>query len=64
MVFYEKFYYILEDVNSSGKEIIKEMEEKKLPAYEAPRVITYTDDEILEELGPAQTGYIRGDSAF
>ncbi|MBM2834832.1 MAG: hypothetical protein HW406_1993 [Candidatus Brocadiaceae bacterium] len=43
---------------------IPKMEEKKLPAYEAPRVITYTDDEILEELGSVQTGYIKGDSAF
>jgi len=32
------------------------MEDKKLPEYEAPRVVTYTDEEILEELGPAQTG--------
>ena len=40
------------------------MEAEKLPAYEAPRVITYTDDEIIEELGPAQTGYVKGDSAF
>ena len=39
------------------------MEEKKLPAYETPKVITYTDEEILEKLGPAQTGYVR-DSAF
>ena len=39
------------------------MEERELPEYEAPRVITYTDDEILEELGPAQTGYVK-DSAF
>jgi hypothetical protein len=33
------------------------MEDKTLPAYEAPEVITYTDEEILEELGPAQTVY-------
>ena len=39
------------------------MEEKKLPAYEAPKVSTYTDEEILEEVGPAQTGYVK-DSAF
>ena len=39
------------------------MEERKLPVYEAPKVITYTDEEILEELGPAQSGYVR-DSAF
>jgi len=34
------------------------MEEKQLPEYEAPQVITFTDEEILEELGPAQAGYI------
>ncbi|MDY7077083.1 MAG: hypothetical protein SXV54_09185 [Chloroflexota bacterium] len=28
------------------------MEDKKL--YESPQVITYTAEEILEELGPAQ----------
>ena len=39
------------------------MEEKKSPAYEAPKVSTYTDEEILEEVGPAQTGYVK-DSAF
>ena len=37
------------------------MEEKKLPAYESPKVVTYTDEELLEELGPAQTGYVNGD---
>ena len=30
------------------------MEDKKLPVYEMPKVITYTDEEILEELGTAQ----------
>lgn len=39
------------------------MEGKKLPAYETPKVITYTDENILEEIGPAQTGYVK-DSAF
>ena len=39
------------------------MDEKKLPVYEAPKVITYIDEDILEELGPAQTGYVK-DSAF
>lgn len=34
------------------------MEDRKLPEYEAPSVITYTDEEILDELGPAQTGYV------
>jgi len=40
------------------------MEDRKLPEYEAPSMITYTDEEILEQLGPAQTGYVKGDSAF
>jgi hypothetical protein len=33
------------------------MENKKLLEYEVPNVITYTDEEILEELGPAYTCY-------
>ena len=33
------------------------MEFKKLPEYEVPQVITYTDEEILEELGEAQAVY-------
>ena len=44
-----------------GKDI--SMEENKLPEYEMPKVITYTDDEILEVLGPVQTGHVK-DSAF
>ena len=39
------------------------MEEKKLPVYESPKVVTYTDEELLEELGPAQTRYVK-DCAF
>lgn len=39
------------------------MEEKRLPPYESPKVVTYRDEDILEELGPAQTGYVK-DSAF
>jgi hypothetical protein len=31
------------------------MEERTLPRYEAPVIITYTNEEILEELGPART---------
>ncbi len=27
---------------------------KKLPEYEVPEVITYSEEEILEEFGPAQ----------
>ena len=30
------------------------MEERK-PTYEAPKVVTYSEDEIMEQLGPAQT---------
>ena len=30
------------------------MDDKALVDYEAPRVTTYTKEEILEELGPAQ----------
>jgi hypothetical protein len=33
------------------------MEDKKMPEYEVPEVVTYTDEEILEELGPAQAIY-------
>ncbi|CAG0937894.1 hypothetical protein BROC_00038 [Candidatus Brocadiaceae bacterium] len=40
------------------------MEDKKLPEYKVPEVITYTAEEIFEALGPAHTGSLRGDSAF
>ncbi len=30
------------------------MPSNTLPAYEVPRVITYTDEEILDALGPLQ----------
>ncbi len=33
------------------------MEERKLLDYEPPQVETFTDEEILEELGPAQAVY-------
>ena len=36
------------------------MEEHKLPEYEAPQVITYTAEELLDELGPVQTLYTAG----
>jgi hypothetical protein len=32
------------------------MFENALPHYEPPVVLTYTDEEILDELGPAITG--------
>jgi len=28
-----------------------------LPLYEPPQIVTYSDEDILEELGPAQTLY-------
>lgn len=28
--------------------------EQELPAYEVPSLISYTDEDILDELGPAQ----------
>jgi hypothetical protein len=36
------------------------MTDTELPEYEPPEVTTYTDDEILEEMGPVQavTGII------
>jgi hypothetical protein len=33
------------------------MEDRKLPEYEVPEVTTFTEEEILEELGPAQAVY-------
>ncbi len=36
------------------------MEDKKL--YEAPQVVTYTAEDILEELGPAQANVYNGDN--
>ncbi|ETX00577.1 MAG: hypothetical protein ETSY2_38770 [Candidatus Entotheonella gemina] len=40
----------------------KQLKDNSLPEYEPPKVITYTDEEILEELGPAQAGQV-GDSS-
>jgi hypothetical protein len=36
------------------KKLFDILESKELPVYEAPEITTYTDEEILEELGPAQ----------
>ena len=33
----------------------REENDKPLPLYEMPRILTYTDEQILELLGPAQT---------
>ena len=30
---------------------------QQLPEYEPPQIITFSQEEILEELGPAQTLY-------
>jgi hypothetical protein len=30
----------------------------QLPVYEPPEIVTYTEEDILEELGPAQTNYL------
>jgi len=30
---------------------------EQLPAYEPPQIVTYSEEDILEELGPAQTLY-------
>jgi len=36
------------------KETAAQEMEPKLPVYEPPRVVTYHDDDLLAELGPAQ----------
>ncbi len=36
------------------------MDQQKLPEYETPQVTTYTDEEILEELGEAQAYLVFG----
>jgi hypothetical protein len=32
------------------------LDRKKLPAYEPPRIVSYSDEELLSVLGPAQAG--------
>ncbi len=36
------------------KERLTKDGEKSLPKYEAPKVVTYSGDDLLKELGPAQ----------
>ena len=36
------------------KETIEQGMEPELPPYEPPRVVTYRDEDLLAELGPAQ----------
>ena len=38
------------------------MEKLTLPVYEAPQVITYTDEQILEELGQPKLYWITSNS--
>jgi hypothetical protein len=40
--------------------VVKEL----LPTYEVPTIITYTDEAILEELGPAQANTYEVDNPF
>jgi hypothetical protein len=40
------------------------MEDQALPAYETPTIITYTDEKIPKELGPARAGRNPGDNVF
>lgn len=41
------------------------MKDKEMLEYETPQVVTYTAEEILEELGPAQANvYSQGDGMF
>lgn len=34
------------------------LDRKKLPAYEPPRIVSYSDEELLNVLGPAQAGSV------
>jgi hypothetical protein len=36
------------------KEIVEQGMEPEFPPYEPPQVVTYRDDDLLAELGPAQ----------
>jgi hypothetical protein len=40
------------------------VEENVLPVYEVPMVTTYTDEAILDELGPAQANVYEVDNPF
>lgn len=37
---------------------------EQLPQYEPPQIVTYTEEIILEELGPAQTLYQAPSGAY
>ena len=36
------------------KQVSQQVETQCLPVYQPPEVVTYADQEILEEMGPAQ----------
>ena len=40
------------------------MEDRNLYAYEAPRIITYNDEQGSEEFDLSQTGYVRRKNAL
>jgi hypothetical protein len=42
----------IKETHNGGVKLV----ENTLPKYEPPVVLTYTDEEILEELGPARAG--------
>lgn len=37
-----------------SKEVMEQRAGSELPPYEPPQVVTYHDDDLLAELGPAQ----------
>ena len=39
---------------NNDKKDIETTEREESPAYRSPKIITYTRDEILDEIGPAQ----------
>ena len=43
-----------EKAKTGSKEEKKENQKMKRPVYEEPKLITYSGDELLKELGPAQ----------
>jgi hypothetical protein len=50
----------MEDKKQIKYEVPDEVTDKQLLPYEPPQITTYTDEEILEEMGPVQavTGII------
>ena len=44
----------MKKAQEKNREESKGREKEKRPVYEEPRVITYSGDKLLKELGPAQ----------